>query len=309
MIGSASGSAGLQARGGAGADGRRGHDWPGHVQPVRSSNPFVGRRSEMALLEDSLVRARGGSPQIVAIEGVAGIGKTSLVRHFVAQEDPSTVFWCSGDLDEVGLPWGLLTQLAEAAQAKGAPGLADLVKELSPDTDPLLVGANLVRLVKEDQLAVVVLDDIQWADQQSLAAARFAFRRLTPGQVQVVMTYRPEEAARMGEGWRRLLVEKGSRVRLAGLNVPELVELSEAVTGSRLSRRAAAKLFEQTSGHPLYARSLLEQLPETIFERADGPCPHRSTSPAPFRPGWPRAVAPPSTSSGSHPSSVRLAAS
>jgi DNA-binding CsgD family transcriptional regulator len=227
----------------------------------------------MALLEDSLVRARGGSPQIVAVEGVAGIGKTSLVRHFVAHEDPSTVFWCSGDLDEVSLPWGLLTQLGEAAQAKGAPGLADLVKELSPDTDPLLVGANLVRLVKEDELAVVVLDDIQWADQQSLAAARFAFRRLTPGQVQVVMTYRPEEAARLGEGWRRLLVEKGSRVRLAGLNVPELVELSEAVTGTRLSRRAATKLFEQTSGHPLYARSLLEQLPQSIFERADGPLP------------------------------------
>ena len=86
---------------------------------ARRPGPFVGRRPELAALEEGLVRAHGGSPQIIAIEGSGGIGKTSLVRHFVAQIDPSRVFWCSADQDEVDLPWGLLGQLAEAARGQG----------------------------------------------------------------------------------------------------------------------------------------------------------------------------------------------
>jgi DNA-binding CsgD family transcriptional regulator len=239
-------------------------------KPSSGSNPFVGREAELGLLEESLVKARQRHPQIVAVEGVAGIGKTSLVRQFVGRAQSTALFWSSGDHDEMGLAWGVLGQLAESASAKGSPRLSDLVTDLGPYADPLVVGGGLLSLVRDNELAVVVLDDVHWADHQSLAAARFAFRRLQRGQILVIMTYRPEEAGRLGEGWRRLLVEKGARLRLAGLGIPELVRLGEAVTGSALSRRAAVKLFEQTSGHPLYARSLLEQLPVAIFERADG---------------------------------------
>jgi DNA-binding CsgD family transcriptional regulator len=235
--------------------------------------PFVGRRPELALLEEALIRAHGGAPQIVAVEGIAGIGKTTLVRQFVGQAGPSSVFWCSADQDEVDLPWGLLGQLGDAARAKGVDYIGDPLDSLDPSADPFLVGASLLRLVREHELAIVVIDDAHWADQQSLAAARFAFRRLPPGQILVLITYRPEEAGRLGGGWRRLLVEKGVRARLSGLGVPELIRLSEAVTGLPLSRRAATRLFEQTSGHPLYARSLLEQLPPATLERGEGPLP------------------------------------
>ncbi len=209
----------------------------------------------------------------MAVEGVAGVGKTSLVRQFIAHTNPTRVFWCSGDPDERALAWGLLGQLADSARARDLPHLAELVTCLDSEADPLLVRTSFLRFVKENELAVVVIDDAHWADHQSLAAARFVFRRLPPGQLMVVMTYRSEEAGRLGEEWRRLFVERGRRLRLAGLSVPELVQLSEAVTGSPLSNRAAIRLFEQTSGHPSYALSLLEQLPVATLERADGPLP------------------------------------
>ena len=136
-----------------------------------------------------------------------------------------------------------------------------------------MVGAGLLRFIKESEVAVVVVDDAHWADRQSLAAARFALRRLAPDPVLVILTYRPEEAWRLGEEWRRLFVEHGLRIRLGGLSVPELVLLSEAVTGMSLSQHAALRLFEQTSGNPLYARSLLEQLPPAAFEQTAGPLP------------------------------------
>lgn len=253
--------------------------WPaGHgpfagQSPFIGHGPFVGRRPELALLEGVLARAREGSPQLVAVEGMAGIGKTTLVGHFVGQAGSARVFWCSADQDEVDVAWGLLNQLAGPARACGASEVADVLDGAEPTTDPFSVGASLLGVFDGHELVVVVIDDVQWADRQSLAAARFALRRLPPRPVMVLLTYQPEEVGRLGEGWRRLLVERGVRVRLSGLAAPELSQLSMAVTGVPLTKRAAARLFDQTYGHPLYARSLLEELPPGTLDRSEGPLP------------------------------------
>jgi DNA-binding CsgD family transcriptional regulator len=259
---------------------------------------FVGRRSELAALHECLTASRRAAPQLVAVEGVAGIGKTSLVRRFLAEE-PTVVVWSSGDEDEVGLPWGVLGQLARSAAALGSPQLSELVTGLDPQADPVMVGAGLLKLVGSDEPFVVVIDDAHWADPQSLAAARFAFRRLVSEKVLVLITYRPSEFGRLGEGWRRLLgSEQATRLplqglgtkelselvtvdvqfdpvrpSLQGLGTKELSELARVTHGRPLSARATARLEEQTSGHPLYVRSLLEQLPLSTIERSEGPLP------------------------------------
>jgi hypothetical protein len=244
---------------------------------VRDADCFVGRERELELLEDRLGAARRGRFQLVAIEGPAGIGKTSLVRHFVGPRSSPAgrVLWASGDEEEVRLPWGVLSQLAASALAAGSPQLMQLVEGLDPEADGALVGAGLLRLLADDDPLVVVLDDIHWADAQSLAAVRFALRRLMSEKVMAVVVYRPEFWARLGEGWRRLLAgsEGASRFRLEGLRAPDLVELSRVVCGRPLSIGAAARVLEQTDGHPIFIRSLLEQLPLATLERATGPLP------------------------------------
>ena len=92
-------------------------------QPRSSSSgiPFIGRQPELGALEEGLNRARHGSPRIVAVEGLSGIGKTSLVRQFVAKTDATRILWCSGDENERSLAWGLLGQLADVARARGLP--------------------------------------------------------------------------------------------------------------------------------------------------------------------------------------------
>jgi hypothetical protein len=234
---------------------------------------FIGRQAELAALNEVLTITHKGSPRVVAIEGAAGMGKTSLLQDFLAHIAPTTVLWSSGDEHERAVPWGLLRQLAAVASATGRPQLAAELKGLEPETDALVVGASLHHFLKETERAVVVIDDAHWADQESLAAVRFACRRLGAEQILVVVTYRPDDPGRPGEEWRRLFVEKGVRVRLAGLSLAELIQLSSAVTGSALSRRAAIRLFEQTGGHAWHTVSLLEQLPLTTFELTDGPLP------------------------------------
>ena len=80
-----------------------------------SPESFVGRTAELDALAGAYVRARGGQPGVVWVEGPAGIGKTALVRAFLATV-PSLVLWASGDEDEMTLPWGVLAQLARGAQ-------------------------------------------------------------------------------------------------------------------------------------------------------------------------------------------------
>ena len=61
--------------------------------------PFVGRQPELAVLRARLADALAGRPQIVQIQGPAGMGKTALLEHFldeVRAEPGPVVVWASG---------------------------------------------------------------------------------------------------------------------------------------------------------------------------------------------------------------------
>ena len=59
---------------------------------------FVGREDELALFDDAAAAARSGTPQIVLVEGEAGIGKTRLVAEAIArsQQEHDVVVACHG---------------------------------------------------------------------------------------------------------------------------------------------------------------------------------------------------------------------
>lgn len=65
---------------------------------------LVGREDELGVLRARLGQARRGSPQVVGVEGLAGMGKTSLLRRFLAETGPGAPMWASGDADEADLP-------------------------------------------------------------------------------------------------------------------------------------------------------------------------------------------------------------
>jgi DNA-binding CsgD family transcriptional regulator len=232
----------------------------------------IGRDSELDRLAGHFAAARAGSPRLVAVEGAAGIGKTSLVRRFVELAGPAELHWASGDEAETHLPWGVLRQLGDQGVARGHAALRELALGLDADADPAFVGAALLpSLAAAD---VVVIDDAHWADAQSLDALRFAARRLLSEPLLVLVTFRDDPARELGEGWRRIFDgHGGDRMRLGGLDAVALAALAEGVTGVRLSARGAARLHQHTGGHPLYARSLLEQLPAGALEHGTGPLP------------------------------------
>jgi len=71
--------------------------------------PFVGRQMELAVLRARLADALAGRPQIVQIQGPAGIGKTALVDHFLGEagDGPQpVVIRASGEETEELLAYG-----------------------------------------------------------------------------------------------------------------------------------------------------------------------------------------------------------
>jgi ATP/maltotriose-dependent transcriptional regulator MalT len=214
---------------------------------------------------------------LVLVEGPAGIGKTALVRHFLAHVGGVYVLHASGEQNESSLAFGVLTQLVGHAMTVPAGLLAALRGTEQRPTDPLVVGAALVDLLGELQHhspVVVVLDDAHWADSPSLHALTFALRRLRVDRILALLLTREGNDPRLPEGLRRVLAgDHGVRLRLAGLDVAELRTIGAQLGVGRLPRRALERLQEHTGGNPLYVRALLEELPPESVRDADVPLP------------------------------------
>ncbi len=214
------------------------------------------------MLAAAAAAARCGEPRVVLVEGEGGAGKSALLTRLASGLPGATVVRASGDEAELLLPYGVVAQLVASAREAGGspPGL--LAAELSDGVDPVAVGADLVVWLGQfPGMVLALIDDLQWADGPSARALLFAVRRLQADRLLVVVSARPGELARLGEGWLRFFAgdHRAGRFRLAGLGPEDVVALSRALGVGELPRRAAGRLLEETGGNPLYCRAVLEE--------------------------------------------------
>ncbi|MFJ3310952.1 AAA family ATPase [Streptomyces sp. NPDC086549] len=236
---------------------------------------FFGRAEELSQMGARLVWAARGEPQVVLIEGPAGIGKTSLVRCFLAgPAADDCILQASGDELEMQLPYGVITQLIPHQRQ----AVADVGASLP---DPIAVGASLIDALGKFQdraPVILVIDDVQWADTPSLHAITFVLRRLRVDRVLTVLVTRDATDPRLPHGLHRILEEDTTaRVTLAGLGVAELAALNQALGLSPLPRWSLARLRDHTCGNPLHTKALLQQYPGELLSAGDTilPAPRR----------------------------------
>ena len=238
--------------------------------PVAAAGALVGRDNEMALLTGlirEVARGRGGS---VLIEGEPGIGKSALVRAAAAEapEAGCQVFWGAGD--ELGqelplLPFLDALRVREPSANPRRNAIVGLLRgEVAADrgTDvPAVLAEQLLALVAEQcavRPTILVVDDLQWADQASIALWGRLARSARHVPLLVVGMMRPVPHREDLLALRRV-VDDAARLRLSGLTGAAAADLVAALAGGQPDANLL-RLADGAAGNPLYVTELVAAL-------------------------------------------------
>jgi predicted ATPase len=208
---------------------------------------LVGRDGELAALRAAFDTAAAGRPTIVLLTGEAGIGKTRLTDEAAVLARAAGMRVLRGEADAAArrpmeLWRGVCRALAVApANDPGLPAEERRWEQLETLADALIAAAP----------AVVVLDDLHWADAIALWVLEHLPRALGDAPITLVATSRDHEP-----GMPRLdPVRRVSRlVPLAGLDVDAVGRLAAALGPGPVD---ATELQARTGGNPLFVRELL----------------------------------------------------
>ncbi len=261
-----------------------------------TSPTFVGRTEELARLAAAADRAAAGTPTSVLIGGEAGVGKTRLVGELVAGARAAGATVLAGGCVELGgegVPFAPLIEalrafvrdLDEPALARLLPGqaraeLARLLPELGPPAaaagqraafggDPgpwseqgrlfeLLLG--LLERLGADRRAVLVVEDLHWADRSTRDLLAFLVRNLRHGRLLLVGTYRSDELHRR-HPLRPFLAEldRGRRVErleLARFGPAEVAAQLAGIQGAPVPAELAGRIHARSGGNAFFVEEL-----------------------------------------------------
>jgi DNA-binding NarL/FixJ family response regulator len=221
---------------------------------------MVGRGSEL----DRLVNLVGGTsrPVVALIGGEAGIGKTRLVQELIATVPIGTcVFVGQADPGTVGRPMELLLDALRYADVTQHADLADVLNDASRPVDQRVgAGVDLVRRLIGDGVGLVVLEDLHWADSESLDAFELLIEP-DGGPLVVVGTYRPDALSRKHPAAELLprLERRHSvtHVRLGRLSPADVGTFLAAVLNEDPSFRAVDAFHTRTGGNPFFLEELV----------------------------------------------------
>jgi class 3 adenylate cyclase/tetratricopeptide (TPR) repeat protein len=246
--------------------------------------PFVGRRSELGVLEDAWRATRDGRQTAVLLGGEPGAGKTRIAvemarrvmddggivlagrceRHATTPLEPVQHLTASyvTEVDRTTIAADAGVFAPELARHIAALGF--LVEDPGPrdaDRDAerfrLFMGlTNLVRSAARRTPVLLVIDDLQWADAMSAALLEHLLRVPDLGAVCVIATYRdvPTGGRQVSTGALERLPGV-TALRLEGLPAPTLADLVSR-SDSRLD---AEQLWTRTRGHPFFAVELIRR--------------------------------------------------
>ncbi len=243
---------------------------------------LLGRANELGTLERAARQALGGSFALLLIEAEAGLGKTRLLDELAASLVGVRVGRASCSELERHLPYvplaaalrDALTRAELSGQHREA--LRKIVPELTVADPPaefseIEVLEALVGVLAGHAPLVLLLDDLQWADQATITALSYLQRRGAAIPAALVAAVRTEDAP-PGHLARRLR--------------PDTIVRLNPLTPAELAPLAVPDLHEATGGNPRFVvetmtRGSRGELPATLAETLLARC--RSEGAASYR--------------------------
>jgi DNA-binding CsgD family transcriptional regulator len=237
---------------------------------VSLAGALVGRDSELAMLTGLMREVAAGRGSSVLIEGEPGIGKSALVRAALAEaaEAGCQVFWGAGDELGQALPLLPLLEGLHVREPSANPRRNMIVQLLRGEatadrgTDvSAALAEQLLALIAEQcavQPTILVVDDLQWADQVSVALWGRLARSVRQMPLLLVGMMRPVPQRDDLLALRRA-VGDATRLQLTGLTEAAVAELVTALAGGEPDEKLL-RLAEGAAGNPLYVTELVAAL-------------------------------------------------
>jgi DNA-binding CsgD family transcriptional regulator/tetratricopeptide (TPR) repeat protein len=204
---------------------------------------LFGRDGELARLRAMADPRLLVRPRFVVVEGEAGIGKTSLVQA-LADSTPTRIRWAQGAEDGAP-PFWLWRQLAPEV-------LPD------PTQDRFALLAALRDTLAADRGCLLVVDDVQWADEPSLLVLR---RLLRDPECRGMICCATRRSGEAGPGWEQvgpdlLTGPDVERLTLHGLDDDAVADVLRVAAGRDLDPAEIHDASEASGGNPLFLREL-----------------------------------------------------
>jgi DNA-binding CsgD family transcriptional regulator len=247
--------------------------------PPRTARALLERERELATLREGFARAGAGEGTLILIEGPAGVGKTELAREARAAAEDARLLALEAKGSELEQPFafGAVRQLLEAV-VDGASGHADLFagaaapaarlferdEGRSPRTDADFEALHslywlVVNLADQAPLLVLV-DDCQWVDPESLRFLAYLAQRIEGLPIAMLLAGRPpvDEA---GSLWAQVR-SRPSAIALypRPLSQSAAVALARERLGAQAAEEFCRACHAATGGNPLFLRELLRAL-------------------------------------------------
>jgi hypothetical protein len=228
--------------------------------PAEVARPFVGRPEQLSRLRDAVTAVAQGHGGSVWIEGEPGIGKSALLAEGLRDAEKQGCRVGRGVGDELAqrLP---LTVLMECLDLDGGPAAGDALAAAAaePGADPTGAVLDQVQMMVLEACGrsplVLVVDDVQWADEASLLAWHTLYRLTTRVPLLLVTAGRTAPRGRRLGLLRAELTADGTDVVSLGAFTPQ--ETDTFVCGAGADPALAGPAGALSAGNPLYLSAIL----------------------------------------------------
>ncbi|MGH8316277.1 MAG: ATP-binding protein, partial [Steroidobacterales bacterium] len=187
------------------------------------------------------------------VGGEAGVGKTALLQDFARQVSKVRILW--GACDALFTPRPLAPLHDIARQTQGAL-LATVNSKANRD---LIFEVTLDELARSP--ALVVFDDMHWADEATLDLLKFLGRRIHRTRAMLALTYRDDEVGPHHP--LRFVIGDLPRTHTHRMTLAPLSEFAVAQLATQ-AQRSAKDLYAITGGNPLFVSEVLAADGDTV---------------------------------------------
>lgn len=247
---------------------------------------LLDRERELRELGDALTDACRERGRIVVVEGPPGIGKTTLLAALLADAADKGFTTCrarASDL-ESDVPYGCMHRLLGPAVSSALTRERDPFEDAAAHASLLFARGDHVRArpaadcefstlhglywllnnLARERPMVLCLDDLQWADPETVRFLGYLAPRLDGLPLAVVASVRPQSTV-PADMARLLAAPEAITLRPGPLSVEATAVLCERELGAAVAQEFAAACHGATGGNPFFLQTLLREARELRY--------------------------------------------